>query len=244
MLAALSDHATKLQADDEADRQENAPLTIDGSTAIAKLTKDSFVQFIADNRRCMVEFYAPWCGHCKKLAPEYEKVAEKFKGRVGFAAVDGTEETQLARIYKVSGYPALKWFIRDRPIDYVGPRTADHISTWVDERLQPAFAEVGASDDLSAALEQHGSSEVAICAGAGTQGSQTFAAFEAAAEEMRGKMVFVWAEGGDESIRVLSKGKEPQACKGKSTLSCSSAEDVVTWLEDALAELEFGDVER
>jgi len=166
-------------------------------------------------------------------------------GQAGFAAVDATAETQLARIHKVSGYPTLKWFVRGSPTDYSGPRTADHLSSWVEERLKPAFAEVDSSDDLSAALEQSSNQEAAICAGSGAKGSELFSAFEAAAEELRGKLVFVWADGGAESISFYSKGKSPQACSRKSGgAACTSPEEVVGWLEDALAELEFGDAER
>jgi len=247
MLAALSARATKLRAEDEDERRDNAPappVSLDNAL-VSKLTKDSFQQFAAENRRFLVEFYAPWCSHCKKFAPEFGKVAQKFKGQAGFAAVDATAETQLARIYKVSGYPTIMWFVRGRPIDYDGPRTADHLSSWVEERLKPAFAEVDPADDLSAALAQSSSPKSAICAGGGAKDSQLFSAFEAAAEEFRGKLVFVWADGGAESIVFHSKGKSPQACTGKSSgAACVSVEEVVAWLEDALADLDIGDAER
>lgn len=58
-------------------------------------------------------FYAPWCGHCKKMKPEYEQAAEaiqkdNIKGIL--AAVDATRENMLASRYKVKGYPTIKYF--------------------------------------------------------------------------------------------------------------------------------------
>ena len=49
----------------------------------------------------MVEFYAPWCGHCKALEPEWNTVATAMKGKVKFAKVDATENEQLARRFGV-----------------------------------------------------------------------------------------------------------------------------------------------
>jgi len=42
-----------------------------------------------------LEFYAPWCGHCKKLAPEWDKLATLLKGKVKVGKVDATVETDL-----------------------------------------------------------------------------------------------------------------------------------------------------
>eukprot|EP00479_Gromia_sphaerica_P006360 TRINITY_DN1764_c0_g1_i2.p1 TRINITY_DN1764_c0_g1~~TRINITY_DN1764_c0_g1_i2.p1 ORF type:complete len:234 (-),score=47.17 TRINITY_DN1764_c0_g1_i2:139-840(-) len=77
----------------------------------------------------MVEFFAPWCGHCKNLAPEWAKAAKNLKGMVTFATVDATIEASLAQRYEVKGYPTIKYFPA-RPqsdpfeaSDYQGPRT-------------------------------------------------------------------------------------------------------------------------
>ncbi|CAD7971739.1 unnamed protein product [Amoebophrya sp. A25] len=71
----------------------------------------------------MVEFFASWCGHCKQLAPEYEKAAQATKGIVGFVAV---EDQAAMQEYGVQGFPTLKWFGKDKkkPEEYRSGRDA------------------------------------------------------------------------------------------------------------------------
>eukprot|EP00301_Raphidiophrys_heterophryoidea_P011164 c1676_g1_i1.p1 GENE.c1676_g1_i1~~c1676_g1_i1.p1 ORF type:complete len:146 (+),score=47.93 c1676_g1_i1:54-491(+) len=99
----------------------------------------------------IVEFYAPWCGHCKSLAPQYEKVGKHFAkqaskgafGDVRIVKVDATENSQSAGKFGVSGYPTIKIF-KDGQVhkDYDGPRE------WKDIAAEMRMLSKGANEEL------------------------------------------------------------------------------------------------
>ena len=74
----------------------------------------------------IVEFYAPWCGHCQRLTPEYTKAAKALKGVVKIGAVNADEHKSLGGQYQVQGFPTIKIFgaNKNKPEDYQGERTA------------------------------------------------------------------------------------------------------------------------
>ncbi|URD87336.1 Endoplasmic reticulum protein ERp29, C-terminal domain, partial [Musa troglodytarum] len=99
------------------------------------LTEANFEKEVGQDRGALVEFYAPWCGHCKKLAPEYEKLGSSFKKAksVLIGKVDCDEHKGLCSKYGVSGYPTIQWFPKGslEPKRYEGPRTAESLAEFV-----------------------------------------------------------------------------------------------------------------
>ncbi|PNF32184.1 Protein disulfide-isomerase A5 [Cryptotermes secundus] len=80
---------------------------------VVHLTSENFDTVIARESSVLVMFYAPWCGHCKKMKPEYEKAAALLKAEkiAGIAAaLDATKEAAIAARYAIRGYPTVKYF--------------------------------------------------------------------------------------------------------------------------------------
>lgn len=83
----------------------------DADSTVVSLTKDTFDSFVKEHSLVLAEFFAPWCGHCKSLAPKYEEAAKELKERdIPLVKVDCTAEEELCRSYEVDGYPTLKVF--------------------------------------------------------------------------------------------------------------------------------------
>jgi protein disulfide-isomerase-like protein len=102
------------------------------------LTPDNFDEHVGQDQNALVEFYAPWCGHCKKLAPEWEVLGTAFKKipSVVIGKVDCDDHKELCGKYGVSGFPTIKYFPKNsqEPETYSGGRTADDLITFVNQK--------------------------------------------------------------------------------------------------------------
>ena len=91
-----------------------------------------------------VKFYAPWCGHCKRLTPTWDQLGEvKLKGGVRIAKVDCTRESGLRSKYGVRGYPTLLMIADGGKTlkKHAGGRSVDALTTWAngDWKAAPEF---------------------------------------------------------------------------------------------------------
>jgi len=106
-----------------------------GDSGVRALTAATFDSTV-DNTPSFVEFYAPWCGHCKHLAPEYEIVGQtfsRFQSSVVIAKVDCDAEGGLCSKHGIQGFPTLKFFNKGDVQNYEGERTAEGIISFINE---------------------------------------------------------------------------------------------------------------
>jgi len=103
------------------------------SSGVISLDGDGYDAMLRSKEPYFVEFYAPWCGHCQALKPEFTQVASALAGRVKVAAVDCEAHKSVCADEGVQGYPTLKLFLanKSRPKGYKLERAAPAMTEWV-----------------------------------------------------------------------------------------------------------------
>ena len=119
---------------------------------VLSLTKETFDDAVKTHKHLLVKFVAPWCGHCKSLAPAYAAAAKQLAesgSEIKLASVDATIEQDLAQKYEVKGYPTIKFFSDGVTFEYTGGRSQDDIIGWLKKKTGPVAEELKTVDDLN-----------------------------------------------------------------------------------------------
>uniref|UniRef100_A0A803V2V1 protein disulfide-isomerase n=1 Tax=Ficedula albicollis TaxID=59894 RepID=A0A803V2V1_FICAL len=114
--------------EEEKEKKEDEVLSdeIKEEDNVLVLHEHNFARALSEHQLLLVEFYAPWCGHCQQLAPAFAQAAAELRNESSparLAKVDATAQTALATEFGITSYPTLKLFRdgnRTHPLAYTG----------------------------------------------------------------------------------------------------------------------------
>ncbi|OKL61471.1 Protein disulfide-isomerase tigA [Talaromyces atroroseus] len=112
---------------------------VSAASAVLDLLPSNFDKIAVNSGKfTMVEFFAPWCGHCKNLAPVYEELAQAFafSDKIQIAKVDADEHRDLGKAYNIQGFPTIKYFDgkSSKAQEYDGGRDIEALTAFVTEK--------------------------------------------------------------------------------------------------------------
>jgi len=169
-------------------------------------TTSTFDELVSANPGGMlVYFYAPWCGHCKKLEPEYTKAADILAeegSAVKLVKIDATVEEKLAKDNNVNGYPTIKWWVGGSPTDYDGPRESQGIVDWIKSMTGPAVKESAPAESDVLSVTFYGAD---------------MTNFEEVAKANRKKASWYYVKASEDKMAIKHKDEEAAEYSGNDT---------------------------
>ena len=105
---------------------------------VVKLTADNFDEIVMNKEKnVFVKFFAPWCGHCVRMAPAWEELSNQVGDDVVIADLDATQHQAVSSKYGVRGFPTLKFFPKNdksgKP--YQGARDAASLKSFIEGNI-------------------------------------------------------------------------------------------------------------
>lgn len=183
-------------------------------SAVVKLTEETFKDFINTNPYVLAEFFAPWCGHCKRLGPEFASAADNLAESnpdIKLAQIDCTEQRDLCADFEIRGYPTMKIFKGDAEnvSDYPGQRDADAIVNYMVKLTLPAVQIFEDAKALDEKLENLAESFILQVLPEGTDAQKANETFYEVADKYRESFTFASTSDADYFKKYSKSAKKP-----------------------------------
>merc|ERR1719268_601401 len=129
-MPSLKEFLTQMQAGSLEPHMKSEPVPDNSANAVKVAVAKNFEELVTNSEKdVLVEFYAPWCGHCKKLTPIYDELGEKMAAEdVEIVKMDATAN-DVPPQFDVKGFPTLFWLPKTskKPVSYNGGRELDDL---------------------------------------------------------------------------------------------------------------------
>ena len=104
--------------------------------AAMNLNHEEFNRFQNEGKLMLVDYWAPWCGYCRRIGPDYEKIAQQYGEDMVVAKVNIDEEALLADSQQIEVIPTLVLYRGEKPLGFiVAPESKAHIDQFIQETL-------------------------------------------------------------------------------------------------------------
>ena len=153
----LTEFTNKISSGEIEPHLKSAPIPENNDKPVKTIVGRNFKsEVLESDKEVLLKVYAPWCGHCKKIAPEFEAAAEAIAQNENIVLADFDGTLNEVDSINIKGYPTLLWYGKDKsaePTQYNGGREKDGILTWLKDHteyewVEPQQAEAAPEEEL------------------------------------------------------------------------------------------------